>query len=222
MLARLVADHDPAFLACATDEDWRPEWRVELLPDYKSARALPGSRRRKRRIASSRRCRSCSSCSRRCGFRSSATRLRGGGRHRNARRASEGAGRDRLGRPRPVPARARPERLGAVSEEGRLRPRGGERGVHRGEVRDPRAQIPRLRRASRRPVGRAPGRAGDRRQDGQRVDLGAREPGEGRRGGSRRRRVRRRSGRSPATSTTSSGRSRWRRSRPTCPSPRWT
>jgi 5'-3' exonuclease len=43
MLARLVQDHDPAFLACATDEAWRPEWRVELLPQYKSARALPGS-----------------------------------------------------------------------------------------------------------------------------------------------------------------------------------
>jgi 5'-3' exonuclease len=43
MLARLVRDHDPAFLACATDEDWRPEWRVELLPAYKSERALPGS-----------------------------------------------------------------------------------------------------------------------------------------------------------------------------------
>jgi 5'-3' exonuclease len=43
MLARLVVDQDPAFLACATDEDWRPDWRVALLPDYKSARALPGS-----------------------------------------------------------------------------------------------------------------------------------------------------------------------------------
>jgi 5'-3' exonuclease len=43
MLSRLVLDHDPAFLACATDEAWRPEWRVELIPAYKSARALPGS-----------------------------------------------------------------------------------------------------------------------------------------------------------------------------------
>ena len=43
MLTRLIRDHDPAYLACATDEAWRPEWRVELLPDYKSARALPGS-----------------------------------------------------------------------------------------------------------------------------------------------------------------------------------
>jgi 5'-3' exonuclease len=42
-LARLVKDHDPAFIACATDEDWRPEWRTELLPAYKSARAVTGS-----------------------------------------------------------------------------------------------------------------------------------------------------------------------------------
>ena len=38
MLARLVADHDPARLACAVDEDWRPAWRVDLLPEYKAAR----------------------------------------------------------------------------------------------------------------------------------------------------------------------------------------
>ena len=38
MLARLVADHDPARLACAVDEDWRPAWRVGLLPEYKAAR----------------------------------------------------------------------------------------------------------------------------------------------------------------------------------------
>jgi 5'-3' exonuclease len=38
MLARLVSDHDPARLACAVDEDWRPSWRVELVPEYKAAR----------------------------------------------------------------------------------------------------------------------------------------------------------------------------------------
>ena len=43
MLARLIGDQDPSRLACATDEAWRPEWRVELLPEYKSERALPGS-----------------------------------------------------------------------------------------------------------------------------------------------------------------------------------
>ncbi len=42
MLARLVADHDPERLACATDEDWRPAWRVEHLPEYKLARVHPG------------------------------------------------------------------------------------------------------------------------------------------------------------------------------------
>ncbi len=43
MLARLVTDHDPEFICCATDEDWRPEWRVELIDSYKSVRAEPGS-----------------------------------------------------------------------------------------------------------------------------------------------------------------------------------
>jgi 5'-3' exonuclease len=43
MLARLVGDQDPACLACATDEDWRPEWRVQLLPSYKEHRLEPGS-----------------------------------------------------------------------------------------------------------------------------------------------------------------------------------
>lgn len=43
MFARLVADHDPSFIACAADESWRPRWRVELIPSYKSARAAPGS-----------------------------------------------------------------------------------------------------------------------------------------------------------------------------------
>ena len=43
MLARLVRDQDPGFVACATDENWRPVWRTELLPAYKSARTLPDS-----------------------------------------------------------------------------------------------------------------------------------------------------------------------------------
>ena len=43
MLARLIADRDPDFICCATDEDWRPEWRVELIDSYKAFRAEPGS-----------------------------------------------------------------------------------------------------------------------------------------------------------------------------------
>lgn len=38
MLARLVNDRDPTHLACATDEDWRPQWRVELIESYKTHR----------------------------------------------------------------------------------------------------------------------------------------------------------------------------------------
>lgn len=37
-LARVVSSRRPRHLAIATDEDWRPEWRVRLLPTYKSHR----------------------------------------------------------------------------------------------------------------------------------------------------------------------------------------
>lgn len=43
MLARLVNDHDPDFICCAADLDWRPEWRVELVDSYKAFRAEPES-----------------------------------------------------------------------------------------------------------------------------------------------------------------------------------
>ena len=43
MLARLISDRDPDLICCADDEDWRPEWRVKLLPSYKAFRAEPGS-----------------------------------------------------------------------------------------------------------------------------------------------------------------------------------
>ena len=43
MLEGLVATHDPEFLCCAADDDWRPEWRVELIDTYKTHRAEPGS-----------------------------------------------------------------------------------------------------------------------------------------------------------------------------------
>jgi 5'-3' exonuclease len=37
-LARLITERKPQRLALATDEDWRPDWRVELLPSYKEHR----------------------------------------------------------------------------------------------------------------------------------------------------------------------------------------
>jgi 5'-3' exonuclease len=43
MLARLIEDHRPTYLACAADENWRPQWRVDLIPSYKEVRAQPNS-----------------------------------------------------------------------------------------------------------------------------------------------------------------------------------
>jgi 5'-3' exonuclease len=37
-LARLIGQRRPRHLAIADDEAWRPEWRVELMPTYKSQR----------------------------------------------------------------------------------------------------------------------------------------------------------------------------------------
>ncbi|MGH7722552.1 MAG: 5'-3' exonuclease [Candidatus Dormibacteria bacterium] len=37
-LARLLATRRPRRLAVASDEDWRPAWRVELIPSYKAHR----------------------------------------------------------------------------------------------------------------------------------------------------------------------------------------
>jgi 5'-3' exonuclease len=43
MLATLVRTRRPDRLLCALDEDWRPAWRVALLPSYKAHRvAAPG------------------------------------------------------------------------------------------------------------------------------------------------------------------------------------
>src|SRR4051794_41899774 len=38
-ISRLVGDYRPTHLVCAWDNDWRPQWRVDLLPSYKSHRA---------------------------------------------------------------------------------------------------------------------------------------------------------------------------------------
>jgi 5'-3' exonuclease len=39
-IARLVSDYRPSHLACCWDNDWRPSWRVELIPSYKGHRVL--------------------------------------------------------------------------------------------------------------------------------------------------------------------------------------
>jgi 5'-3' exonuclease len=37
-ISRLVAAYSPSHLACCWDNDWRPAWRVELIPSYKAHR----------------------------------------------------------------------------------------------------------------------------------------------------------------------------------------
>ena len=39
-IAYLVEQYRPTHLVCCWDEDWRPEWRVELIPTYKSHRVV--------------------------------------------------------------------------------------------------------------------------------------------------------------------------------------
>lgn len=46
-ISRLVSDYRPTHLVCAWDNDWRPQWRVDLIPSYKAHRvvqAIPGPR----------------------------------------------------------------------------------------------------------------------------------------------------------------------------------
>jgi 5'-3' exonuclease len=44
-ISRLVGEYDPSHLACCWDDDWRPQWRVDLIPSYKAhrvERVVPG------------------------------------------------------------------------------------------------------------------------------------------------------------------------------------
>ncbi|SNT63733.1 5'-3' exonuclease [Asanoa hainanensis] len=42
MVAQLIRTRRPDRLICALDYDWRPAWRVELIPSYKAHRLAPG------------------------------------------------------------------------------------------------------------------------------------------------------------------------------------
>jgi 5'-3' exonuclease len=39
-ISRLVEEYKPAELVCCWDEDWRPGWRVDLMPSYKAHRVV--------------------------------------------------------------------------------------------------------------------------------------------------------------------------------------
>ena len=40
MIARLVTDYQPTHLVACWDDDWRPAWRVNLIPSYKAHRMV--------------------------------------------------------------------------------------------------------------------------------------------------------------------------------------
>lgn len=45
MIAKLVTDFEPTHLVACWDDDWRPQWRVDLIPSYKAHRVeqvVPG------------------------------------------------------------------------------------------------------------------------------------------------------------------------------------
>jgi 5'-3' exonuclease len=37
-IGRMVGEYQPTHLACCWDNDWRPQWRVDLIPSYKAHR----------------------------------------------------------------------------------------------------------------------------------------------------------------------------------------
>jgi 5'-3' exonuclease len=39
-ISRLVEQYEPSDLVCCWDDDWRPQWRVDLVPTYKSHRVV--------------------------------------------------------------------------------------------------------------------------------------------------------------------------------------
>ncbi|WP_299448096.1 5'-3' exonuclease [uncultured Phycicoccus sp.] len=43
MIATLVTAHRPTHLVACWDDDWRPQWRVDLVPTYKTHRLTTGS-----------------------------------------------------------------------------------------------------------------------------------------------------------------------------------
>ncbi|WP_460978751.1 5'-3' exonuclease, partial [Pseudactinotalea suaedae] len=45
-IARLASEYQPTHLVCCWDDDWRPQWRVDLVPSYKQHRVeevVPGA-----------------------------------------------------------------------------------------------------------------------------------------------------------------------------------
>ncbi len=52
-ISRLVDSYGPSHLVCCWDNDWRPQWRVDLLPSYKAHRVAGPGDSQVREMASS-------------------------------------------------------------------------------------------------------------------------------------------------------------------------
>lgn len=39
-ISRLIDEYEPTHLVCCWDDDWRPQWRVDLIPTYKAHRVV--------------------------------------------------------------------------------------------------------------------------------------------------------------------------------------
>lgn len=42
MIAKLISLYDPSHIVACWDDDWRPQWRVDLIPSYKTHRVVEG------------------------------------------------------------------------------------------------------------------------------------------------------------------------------------
>ena len=109
MIATLVTAHRPTHLVACWDDDWRPQWRVDLVPTYKTHRLTEGSDVVEEspddltpQVPLIREALAA------VGIPRLGAGLRGRRRHRHAGRGTRGHGRRRRHRrPRPAPARRR-------------------------------------------------------------------------------------------------------------------
>ncbi len=239
-IAKLVTTYEATHLVACWDDDWRPQWRVDLIPSYKAHRVVAP-------IAGRRRHRGDARPARHPG--PDHPRGARGARHRRRRRARlRGRRRDRHARDQAPacrstssPATATCSSWSATTDEVRIiytargmsQPRGRHRRRRRAQVRHPARAVRRLRGHARRPLRRPARRQGRRRQDRRQPAAAVRRPRRHRRGRCRpldqdgvrparqarwppttTSRSRRRSSRWPATSTCPATTSRSSRSIP--------
>ena len=173
MIARLVTDFEPTHLVACWDDDWRPQWRVDLIPSYKAHRVAEARARRPRRRGGARRARGADSddpprCSSSLGIAVvGAADARGRRRHRHARHATPSIPVDVVTGDRDL--------FQLVDDAAYVRVIYTARGMSKlevltdavvvGEVRRAAAAVRRLRDPARRRLRRAAGRRRHRRED---------------------------------------------------------